>query len=72
MCAGQQVQVQVPIGASAGLKIQFDVDARYGRAREKVTMQVTLPPESRPGQLLTVAKPNGAPSRPDDLSLPLS
>ena len=96
---GEHIQVQVPVGAVAGMSIQFDVDARYGRPPEKVTMRVTLPPvrlrhscprhRSRPragvlpltavlccvalccavlccvgqgcvpGQLLTVAKPNG-------------
>ena len=41
---GEHIQVQVPVGASAGLSIQFDVDARYGKPPEKVTMRVTLPP----------------------------
>ena len=41
---GEHIQVQVPVGASGGLSIQFDVDARYGRPPERVTMRVTLPP----------------------------
>lgn len=41
---GEHIQVQVPVGAVAGMSIQFDVDARYGRPPEKVTMRVTLPP----------------------------
>lgn len=41
---GEYIQVQVPVGAAAGMSIQFDVDARYGRVPEKVTMRVTLPP----------------------------
>ena len=30
---GEHIQVQVPVGASAGLSIRFDVDARYGKTR---------------------------------------
>lgn len=41
---GEHIQVQVPVGAAGGLSIQFDVDARYGRPPERVTMRVTLPP----------------------------
>jgi hypothetical protein len=41
---GEHIQVQVPVGAAAGLSIQFDVEERYGRPPEKVTMRVTLPP----------------------------
>ena len=45
---GEHIQVQVPVGAVAGMSIQFDVDARYGRPPEKVTMRVTLPPVRLP------------------------
>jgi hypothetical protein len=58
---GQIMPVQVPVGATPGQRIRFDVDASYGKEPPMLTMQVVLPAHCRPGQVLRVAKPNGQP-----------
>eukprot|EP01052_Picozoa_sp_SAG31_P000672 SAG31_NODE_19_length_35031_cov_42.510707_23_plen_249_part_00 len=54
---GEVISVQVPHGARNGQRIQFQVDNRY--SRKPITLELLVPPGSMPGQLITIADPQG-------------